>query len=94
MNQQHLTQQRMNSGNNTDYNPAEDENQGVLTKLVQGEEANDGISQLDYMNPVTNQGPEPEKEEVDESDTESNGINDDRLMEEDVENGDVAVDYD
>ncbi|MBC3786904.1 hypothetical protein FHK02_3410 [Spirosoma sp. LMG 31448] len=84
----------MNSGNNTDYNPAEDENQGVLTKLVQGEEANDGISQLDYMNPVTNQGPEPEKEEVDESDTESNGINDDRLMEEDVENGDVAVDYD
>lgn len=84
----------MNSRNDTDYNPAEDENQGVLTTLIQGQKANDGISQLDYMNPVTNQGPEPEKEEVNESDTESNGINDDLLAEEDVENGDVAVDHD
>ena len=82
----------MNTSNNTDYNPAEDENQGIITKLVQGEEANTGVSQIEYMNPVFNQGPEPVKEEVNESDTEANGVNDDLLSEEDVENGDVEVD--
>lgn len=81
----------MTLNENTDYNPADDENQGIMTKLMQGEEANKGVSQLDYMNPVTNQGPEPEKEEVNESDTEATGINDDLLTEEDVENGDVEV---
>ncbi|HLL93412.1 MAG TPA: hypothetical protein VK404_00450 [Spirosoma sp.] len=84
----------MNPNDNTDYNPAEDENQGVITKLVQGEDANNGVSQLDYMNPVTNQGPEPVKEEVNDPSNkpvdsglplaDSNGINDDLLAEEDV----------
>ncbi len=82
----------MNLNDNTDYNPAEDENQGIITKLVQGEEANNGVSQIEYMNPVFNQGPEPVKEEVNESDTDANGVNDDLIAEEDVENGDVEVD--
>ncbi|MFD2571718.1 hypothetical protein ACFSUS_13820 [Spirosoma soli] len=82
----------MNSTNNQDYNPAEDENQGVITKLVQGEESNEGVSQIEYMNPVTNQGPEPIKEEVNESDTGTNGSNDDLLTEKDVEDGDIEMD--
>lgn len=81
----------MTLNNDTNYNPAEDENQGVMTKLIQGEEANSGVSQLDYMNPVTNQGPEPEKEEINESGTETDGVNDDLLTEEDVANGDADV---
>lgn len=82
----------MNPNDNDDYNPAEDENQGVITKLTQGQEANNGVSQADYMNPVTNQGPEPVKEEVNASDAEANGVNDDLLAEEDVENGEVEMD--
>lgn len=78
--------------NDDKYNPAEDENQGVITKLTQGQQANDGVSQVDYMNPVTNQGPEPVKEEVNPSDTEANGVNDDLLAEEAVENGEVDMD--
>lgn len=84
----------MNPNDNTDYNPAGDENQGVITKLVQGGNANNGVSQVGYMNPVMDQGPEPVKEEVNDSDTNANGINDDMLAEEDVENGDAAVDND
>lgn len=80
--------------NNTDYNPAEDENQGVMTKLAQGEEANNGVSQVAYMSPVTNQGPEPEKEEVNDSDVDANGVNDDVLTEEEIEDGAVDVDID
>lgn len=83
----------MNPDNN-EYEPAEDENQGVMTKLAQGQEANAGVSQIEYMNPVTNQGPEPIKEEVNESDVEANGVNDDLLAEEEVEDGDVEADND
>lgn len=78
--------------NENEYNPGDDENQGVMTKLVQGEQAGGGVAQTDYMNPVTNQGPEPVKEEV--NDTNSNGVNDDMLAEEDVEDGDIEVDND
>jgi hypothetical protein len=90
------TQQTTNSmnPNNTDYNPAEDENQGVMTKLAQGEEANNGVSQATYMSPVTNQGPELEKEEVNDSDVDANGVNDDVLTEEEIEDGAVDVDVD
>ena len=80
--------------NAASYNPAEDENQGILTKLAQGEEANTGVSQATYMSPVTNQGAEPEKEEVNESDVDANGINDDLLTEEEIEDGSVDVDID
>ncbi|QJW88446.1 hypothetical protein HNV11_03190 [Spirosoma taeanense] len=82
----------MNSTNNHAYNPAEDENQGVLTKLAQGEEANNGVSQVEYMNPVRAQGPEPVKEEVNDSDTDANGVSNALLEAEDVANGDVEVD--
>ncbi|SOD93244.1 hypothetical protein [Spirosoma fluviale] len=77
----------MSGNENKDYTPADDENQGVMTKLMQGEASGGGVAQADYMNPVTNQGPEPEKAEVNDSDDESIGINDDLLAEEDVENG-------
>ena len=82
----------MNPNDNNDYNPAEDENQGVITKLAQGEEADNGVLQIEYMSPVFNQGPEPVKEEVNNSDTEANGVNDDLLAEENVADGNVAVD--
>ncbi|MCK8490497.1 hypothetical protein M0L20_01465 [Spirosoma sp. RP8] len=77
----------MNSENN--YSPAEDDNQGVVQLLAQGEEANAGVSQIEYLSPITNQGPEPEKAEVNDSDVDANGVNDDLLMEEEVEDGDV-----
>ncbi len=92
----------MNTTDNTDYNPAEDENQGVITKVAQGASAGGGVAQTDSMNPVTNQGPEPVKEEVNDdndpfagegqSDVEANGVNDDMLAEEEVEDGSVEVD--
>ena len=72
----------------TDYNPADDDNQGVAQLL-----ANAGVPQAAYLNPVTAQGPEPEKAEVnddDPSDGATNGVNDDMLEEEDVEDGDLS----
>ena len=84
----------MNPNDNTDYNPAEDENQGVVQLLAQAQETNNGVPQDGGINPVMDQGPEPVKEEVNDSDTNANGINDDMLAEEDVENGDAAVDND
>lgn len=88
-----LTPSDDSSPDTNDYNPTEDENQGVMTKLTQGQAANAGVSQAEYMNPVTNQGPEPVKEEAnDGSMSDSNGVNDDLLAEEDVEAGDVEAD--
>lgn len=88
-----LTPSDDSSLDTNDYNPTEDENQGVITKLTQGQAANTGVAQAEYMNPVTNQGPEPVKEEAnDESMSGSNGVNDDLLAEEDVEAGDVEAD--
>ena len=77
-----------------DYNPAEDENQGVMTKLARAEEANDGVSQVERMNPVRNQGPEPIKEEIGDNDSDANatGVNNAMLAEEAVEDGDVEMD--
>ncbi|RYF46670.1 MAG: hypothetical protein EOO39_49435 [Cytophagaceae bacterium] len=79
----------MNINETTTYDPADDENQGIMTKMIQGENVGGGVAQTEYLNPVVNQGPEPEKEEVNESDTEANGINDDMLAEEDVEEGEI-----
>ena len=86
----------MNPNDNTDYNPAEDDNQGVVQLLAQAQEANNGVPQDGGINPVMAQGPESVKEEVNESDTDANtnGVNDDMLAEEDVENGDVKMDND
>lgn len=77
----------MNTSDDQSYNPADDDNQGVVQLLAQGEEANQGVSQVEYMSPVTDQGPEPEKDEVNPS--EIDGVNDDILAEEDVETGNV-----
>ena len=77
---------------NNEYDPATDENQGVMTTMIQADEANEGVSQVARMSPVENQGPEPIKDEVNESDTDANGVNDAMLAEEDVEAGDATVD--
>ncbi|AKD56810.1 hypothetical protein [Spirosoma radiotolerans] len=79
----------MNPNETIKYDPADDENQGIMTKMIQGENAGGGVAQTEYLSPVVNQGPEPEKEEVNDSDTEANGVNDDMLAEEDVEEGDI-----
>jgi hypothetical protein len=78
--------------NNNEYNPADDDNQGVAQLLAQGEEANPGVAQVEHMSPVTAQGPEPIKEEVNDSDVPDLGTNDDELTEEDVENKDIEMD--
>ncbi|GAB2579356.1 hypothetical protein [Spirosoma areae] len=88
----------MNPNDNNDYNPAEDDNQGVVQLMAQSEEANAGVAQAQYMNPVTAPGPEAEKAEVSDradllpsdTDTESDGINDDLLAEEAVEAGETG----
>lgn len=77
------------STNNTPYTPADDENQGIMTKLMQGDAASGGVAQADYMSPITNQGPEPEKAEVNETGTDAGGVNDDLLTEEAVEDGPI-----
>ena len=65
----------MNTASNKNYDPANDDNQGVVQLMAQAEEATPGVSQVERMNPVTAQGPEPIKEEV--NDEERNGVNDD-----------------
>ncbi len=81
----------MNSENNQQYNPADDDNQGVIQPLVQA--TNGGFSQSGGIAIPTAQGPELEKDEVNPSDTDANGVNNDMLAEEDVEAGNVDVNY-
>ncbi len=77
----------MNS--NTTYNPADDENQGVMTKMIQGETADGGVAQAPYHNPIVSQGPEPEKEEVNDSDEDSSGIDENKTIQQQVADGDI-----
>ncbi|WP_080055270.1 hypothetical protein [Spirosoma aerolatum] len=79
----------MNTDNNT-YNPADDDNQGVVQVLAQSEASNTGIPQNGPLSPITASGPEPEKAEVADLDSDS-GVNDDLLAEETVEEGDVEI---
>ena len=79
---------------NENYNPADDDNQGVVQLMAQGEEASNGIPQAEQMDIVKAQGPEPEKAEVNDSDTDANGINDDILAEEEVEDGEIEENND
>ncbi|AQG78144.1 hypothetical protein [Spirosoma montaniterrae] len=81
----------MNPNDNQDYNPAEDDNQGVVQPLAQA--TNGGFSQSGGIAIPTAQGPETIREEVNASDTDANGVNDDLLAEEDVEAGNVNVEY-
>lgn len=77
----------MNPTPNKNYNPADDDNQGVVQLMAQAEEASPGVAQVERMNPVTAQGPEPVKEEVNEAETD--GVNKDMLAVEDVEAGEA-----
>ncbi len=79
---------------NEKYNPADDDNQGVIQLMAQGEEASNGIPQAEQMDIVKAQGPEPEKEEVNDSETDAININDDILVEEEVEHGEIEEDND
>ncbi|QDK81663.1 hypothetical protein EXU85_24845 [Spirosoma sp. KCTC 42546] len=72
---------------NENYNPADDGNQGVVQLMAQSEEANASVALDQQMNPVHASGPEPEKAEVNDSDVDANGVNNDLLEEEEVENG-------
>jgi hypothetical protein len=81
----------MNPNDNDGYNPADDDNQGVAQLLAQGEEANPGVAQVEHMSPVTAQGPEPIKEEVNDDELPDTSINDDELTEEEVENKEVEI---
>ncbi|WP_288425050.1 hypothetical protein [uncultured Spirosoma sp.] len=42
----------MNATTNTSYTPADDDNQGVTQLMAQGAAANDGVSQVERMNPI------------------------------------------
>lgn len=79
----------MNTDNNT-YNPADDDNQGVVQVLAQSEASNTGVPQDSPLRAITASGPEPEKAEVADPDGDS-GINDDLLAEETVEKGEVEL---
>jgi hypothetical protein len=80
----------MTPNDNTNYNPADDDNQGVIQPLIQA--TNGGFSQTGGITVPTASGPEPEKAEVADSEAD-NGLNDDILEEEDIEKGNVDVDY-
>jgi hypothetical protein len=81
----------MNHNDDNGYNPADDDNQGVAQLLAQGEEANPGVAQVEHMSPVTAQGPEPIKEEVNDDDNSDTSLNDDELVQEEVENKNVEI---
>jgi hypothetical protein len=83
----------MNPNNNTSYDPADDDNQGVAQLMAQGAEADPGISQVKRMNPVVDSGPEPIKEEVnDDPDNDGDSsLNTDELAEEAVEANSLTV---
>ncbi len=83
----------MNPNDNNDYNPANDDNQGVAQLMAQGADANPGVSQVERMNPVMDSGPEPIKEEVnDDPDNDGDSsLNTDELTEEAVESNSLTV---
>ncbi len=91
----------MNATINTSYTPADDDNQGVTQLMAQGAAANDGVSQVERMNPVVDStvvdstivdsGPEPVKEEVNDEPDSDASLNDDELAEEEVEANSLTV---
>ncbi len=91
----------MNATINTSYTPADDDNQGVTQLMAQGAAANDGVSQVERMNPivdstvvdstVVDSGPEPVKEEVNDDPDSDASLNDDELAEEEVEANSLTV---
>lgn len=91
----------MNATINTSYTPADDDNQGVTQLMAQGAAANDGVSQVERMNPVVDStvvdstvvdsGPEPVKEEVNDDPDSDASLNDDELAEEEIEANSLTV---
>ena len=74
---------------NKAYNPADDGNQGVVQLIAQSEESTESVAQARQMSPITASGPEPEKAEVSEGGVNIEGVNDDILAEEEVENAEA-----
>lgn len=75
------------------YNPAEDDNQGVAQLMAQGEQANQnvGVEQAPQMGMAAHtEQNEANQAPTNESDTEANGVNEEMLAEEDVENRDLT----
>ncbi len=96
----------MNATINTSYTPADDDNQGVTQLMAQGAAANDGVSQVERMNPIVDStvvdstvvdstvvasGPEPVKEEINDDPDSDASLNDDELAEEEVEANSLTV---
>ncbi len=86
----------MNATTNTSYTPADDDNQGVTQLMAQGAAANDGVSQVERMNPIVDStvvasGPEPVKEEVNDDPDSDASLNDDELAEEEIEANSLTV---
>ncbi|PRY24124.1 hypothetical protein CLV58_14023 [Spirosoma oryzae] len=96
----------MNATINTSYTPADDDNQGVTQLMAQGAAANDGVSQVERMNPVVastvvdstvvdstivDSGPEPVKEEINDDPDSDASPNDDELAEEEIEANSLTV---
>ena len=77
------------STDDTEYNPADDDNQGVLQRIAQDEEAATGVSQADYMNPATAQTSGPIGQAAG-ADSPDGAVNDELLTEEAVEDGDIT----
>ncbi len=81
----------MNPNNKNEYTPADDDNQGVVQLMAQGADADNGVSQVERMNPVTDSGPEPVKEEVNDDADGDSSLNDDELAEEEIEANSLTV---
>ncbi|GAB3694225.1 hypothetical protein GCM10027592_14920 [Spirosoma flavus] len=78
----------MNTTDNQNYDPAEDDNQGVVQLLAQSETAEPGVAQANQMSPEAAMGSANEK---DGDSPEGERINDDVLAEEATESGDQTL---
>ncbi|MBD2700545.1 hypothetical protein IC229_07860 [Spirosoma sp. BT702] len=74
----------MNTTDNQTYDPAEDDNQGVVQLLAQGETAKPGAAQVKQMSPESAMGAD-DKKDSDSPEVERN--NDDVLAEDVPESG-------
>lgn len=95
------TNNGMNSSDNLDnqagYNPADDDNQGVAQLMAQGAQANNnaGVAQENgVISTGLNPSPEPYLPGETSDDPIDGGSNNDMLIEEAIESGDVDVEGD
>ncbi|GAB3992770.1 hypothetical protein GCM10028807_26370 [Spirosoma daeguense] len=78
----------MNINETKDYNPADDDNQGVVQLLAQAEKAEPGVAQAEQMSPSAAANTNSSKT-AEMSDNER--INDDVLAEEETELGEQTM---